>query len=313
MNKVEFAEIDPNVWDDFVQGNESGWFYHTTSFLKAWSFVGENVSFAIEHNSRIVALFVCHRYTLASRRPKDLVARVRKHMRLPYAREMRSYLHSDGGLVIDQKLTGRQLRRTQDFFREIIETMMIEYGDLECSISMAPLTPSCAPGNRRMYWTNPLTHWGFENKDIQSVIIDLQHCSEGELLAECSETTRQEIRKLQSNPNFSIRAVIDNSRDLETYYAMHVDTYTRTGARPFPKSCFSEFFGPILSSGNCTILLAEKNGEVIAGNITICYKGMYYYWANASKTIDDMKISGVNKALCYEQIRRAKVSGGGVF
>lgn len=305
LKVIDYNDIPAAKWDAFIETNRSGWFYHTSAFLKAWSFVGPNVSFAILNDDEIVAVFVCNRYFVRTKKPVSLFGRIKKHLGLPYEHKVWSYLNSDGGVVVADGLGKKLANKVHVIFRETIENIMEESNDRRLTASL-PVLPWLAAGG------NPLCEWGFINKDIQSVVVNLR---EPWGLDKCSETTRQEVRKVCAMECISFREACASERDLDQYYRLHCETYNRTGAIPFDKSCFAEFFQAIMPAGRCRILFAQKGGEVIASNITIKYKGLYYYWANASSSQveNDKVLQGVNKTLLFKQIEMAREEGGLMF
>ena len=62
MKKIDYSEFDREIWNKFVDDNSYGWLLQRSEFLEAWSFVGDNMSFAKAEDRELLALFVMHKY-----------------------------------------------------------------------------------------------------------------------------------------------------------------------------------------------------------------------------------------------------------
>lgn len=303
MEKIEYSQIDTSVWDEFVLKNDFGWYYHTSSYINSLSWLGINESFAIADKGDILAIFTIYRQTS------------HKKKLLGFVKKARSNLQSLGGFVIKNGLTEKQKNKVYDFFKQVIDDMVKQYGVKKFWTTTATLAPAVLP-EAKINGVNPLMFWGFLPEYTFVKTIDLRNIGVEDIFKQCNETTRQEIRKISDDTSYSIREAQPTSEDVETFYNLHLETYKRTGAAPFPKSYFEELFFNAMPKGFAKILFLLKDGEVISSDIILIYKNCGKYLANASK--DSSTIKG-NRYLLYKQILAAKQAGcnyfevGGVF
>lgn len=89
--------------------------------------------------------------------------------------------------------------------------------------------------------------------------------------------------------------------DLKDYYALHLSTSKRAQFTALPRSLFSEILRYLVPSGKAKILLAEKNGRIIAGTIVMLHKGIAHAW-NLSSDEQALK-SAANELLMWNTIK----------
>lgn len=84
------------------------------------------------------------------------------------------------------------------------------------------------------------------------------------------KSVRQEIRRGERN-NLNLR-IADTESDLPVFYQIYVKTRKRLGLPAQPYGFFKSLWGVFHSTNRIRLLLAEKNGHVIAGLIVFTFK-----------------------------------------
>lgn len=294
LYKSNYLDIKKEEWNNFVENSLSGWFWHTSFFLDAWPY-GNNISFAIRDDKEILA--ICSLW-LNSGRMTRRIFYIFKQIATEHT------LFSLGGIAVKDGLGKKHKNRIISFFKIVIDGLMHQYGCCNFEIVSASLPPILFPENNIHY--NPLIFWGFKNISEHTYIIDLNNSNEEEIKNDFSNTTKLQIRKIIDDKSYSFREAKPCKEDLDLYYKLHCETYTRTGTTPHPISYFKHIFSEIMEKGFCRVLFAFKYGEIVAAQNTLSYKGASFYWTGASITEKD---NGVNKYLFYSQIMYAKRKG----
>lgn len=295
MKTIQYQYVEKGIWDKFVEENSQACFWHTSTFLKTWPY-GEDCSFAIaSDDDEILCIWVLRKYS---------EIKIKKKFFGLYKKKKTCYFYNAlGGYVLMDNIGHKQSNKIIEFYRAYIDDLMKKEHISTFSASLPSLAtayfPEVAPR------VNPLLLWGFKNDLSQTYVVDLYKNDE-DILHCCSETTRQEIKKIKNNPDYMVRVAEPTQQDLDIYYKLHCETYTRTGASPHPKSYFEHIFFDVMPLGINRILFMEKNGEVIAAQNSLFYKKVGLYWTGASVGEKD---NGINKYLTYLQILHAKEIG----
>lgn len=82
---------------------------------------------------------------------------------------------------------------------------------------------------------NPFVEFGFDDESGQARILDLRRDADA-ILAQCSRDTRQQLKRARA-AGLEVRRA-DWSMSLDAYYALHSETYHRTGVQPHPREYF---------------------------------------------------------------------------
>ncbi len=72
--------------------------------------------------------------------------------------------------------------------------------------------------------------------------------------------------------------VIEDASQVRAFYAMHLRTVARYGARPLSRAFFDAVFASLVPVGLATFYLARHNGEVVAGNLVLRRRDRSYDW-----------------------------------
>jgi peptidoglycan pentaglycine glycine transferase (the first glycine) len=152
--------------------------------------------------------------------------------------------------------------------------------------------------------------WHFSDQQIQfanSVWIDL-HRSEEELLTAMKQRTRYKIR-LAEKKGVIVR--IGTPSDFEEIYAMYAETSSRDQFIIREKSYYLDVWNRFFSAGILKPLIAEVEGEAVAGLMLFIYAQKAWYIYGMSRDLHREKMP--NYLLQWEAIRTAKAAGAAVY
>ena len=281
------AEIPRAEWDAFADASSEAWLWHRSDLIGAQTFWPgrSDSSFAVcDGADRILALMPLHRTRARIARSIDIV-RFNSLGGHACADWLRPDCRSDVLSTIETELHARMRRERAVSFE----------------LQIAPLTPSLR--DPRHGADNPALALGLADCSTHTWMVDLARPAD-EIRRNYSSLTRRELRKSESR-RITIREA-QGSRDLETYYRLHLETYGRTGARPFPINYFQAIFETCIPARFARILFAERAGTVVAAQNTAVYKQGAVYWTGASATD---KGAGENRMLFDAQIMAARSAG----
>jgi hypothetical protein len=128
-------------------------------------------------------------------------------------------------------------------------------------------------------------------------VVDLR-TTEEQLWQNLGGKQRNTIRKAQKL-NITIRKA--SYFDLDIYYQLHLETSMRNGISAHPISYFENIWNHFFKQGEALILIAEKDGQVIAGQTFHCHKLVATYWTGASTAV--ARSTGVNSWLQWEGMK----------
>ena len=148
--------------------------------------------------------------------------------------------------------------------------------------------------------------WRYSDEQIQfcnTVLLDLDR-SEEELLAAMKQKTRYNVR-LAARRGVTVRQ--GTSTDLETFYRLYTETSQRDGFLIRPPDYYQDAWGTFMEAGLAHLLLAEVEGEAVAGLVLFTFgpTAWYMYGASSSRHRKTMP----NNLLQWEAIRQAKAAG----
>jgi peptidoglycan pentaglycine glycine transferase (the first glycine) len=148
--------------------------------------------------------------------------------------------------------------------------------------------------------------WHYSDEQIQfcnTVLLDLGR-SEEELLAAMKQKTRYNVR-LAARRGVTVRP--GAIADLDLFYRIYAETAQRDDFLIRPREYYVDFWGSFLEAGLAHLLLAEVEGEAVAGLIlfTLGPTAWYMYGASSGRHRKRMP----NNLLQWEAVRRAKAAG----
>jgi len=159
------------------------------------------------------------------------------------------------------------------------------------------------PESQKVTETLKSLNWVKSKQEIQfrnTFWIDLSY-SEDELLARMKQKTRYNIR-LASRKGVGVRILDKN--EIKILYKMYLETSRRDGFIIRPESYYMDLLGNFISAGYATPLIAEKDGDPVAGLFLFHFhkKSYYFYGMSLDKHRDKMP----NYLLQWEAIKHSK-------
>jgi hypothetical protein len=282
-------ELAPELWNESAARFDEAWLWHRTEVIEALAFWPgyEDASFAVlDDSGHVLAIVPLHRVVYSKLRG---LARFVRY-------------ESQGGFAIDRALGAGVYRGLREAVVEQLDVLASDAASIELRLSaMAPAWRG-ADGPR----VNPLLVAGFDAVPAQTWVIDLSP-SPDDIRRRYSHGARYDLKKAGAL-GCKLRPAVMS--DLETFYALHLETYRRTGARPVPLDTYRVIFERILPLGFARILLYERGGRVVAAHTTGLYKKAACYWNGVSA---DDRAGGENRVLFDAQVMGARDVGCPLF
>lgn len=293
------AETDAQRWNDFVKANSMGWAYFLYETIGVDRYASyRNLSFAIvdaDSNDDILFVMQLHmtnKYGFLTK------------LGLPFWREK---LVSRWGYVIKDGLVKKHQRLVKECYEEYIDNYIYNNPIKRFNADLAPLTMDRL---NHMDGINPLVFYNFKPQIRYTWVVDLSK-PDDRMLADCEETTRQAVRKIEASDRYEFLEAQSNEQDCQTYIRLHKETYTRTGAA---KDIIADeyhhniFFNLMPKGISRVFFLKEKeSSEVVATVAVLLYNNTAYYWWGDSKNEKEV---GVNKYLLFKVICLIRESFG---
>jgi hypothetical protein len=287
MHVVPASAVGTRRWDEFVESSDDAWFWHTSGYrsaIETWS-TRADVSCAVLDRDKIVAILPLH------------LVRMRLGRVVPFVE-----LDSQGGpafaVDIDEVARGAA---SDTLARHVLET-----GRARHATAVRIRTTPLAPARRRP---------GDESASLLGAVVEPALSWLSDLAGGTDATwgamqgrARTSIRKAETS-GVTVRPAVD--ADLETYYGLHVQTYTRTGVRPHAREYFEAIWRDVLPTGRCVVLLAEQEGVVVAAQNFAVHKEGAWYWTGAAG--DAGLRSGANALLQWRGMCAAHERGARWF
>ena len=148
--------------------------------------------------------------------------------------------------------------------------------------------------------------WRHSAEQIQfknTHIIDLR-ADEDELLANMKAKTRYNVRLTKRR---GVHARLGNENDLRVFYQLYNETSQRDGFLIRPPAYYLDVWAQFLRAGRAHLLLAEVEGDAIAGLIMFYFRQTAWYMYGAS-SIQHRNLMP-NYLLQWEAMRLAKQQG----
>lgn len=152
--------------------------------------------------------------------------------------------------------------------------------------------------------------WRYSREQIQfrnTMLIDLAR-SDDELLAAMKPKTRYNVRLAQKK-GVLIRS--GNRGDLDLLYAMYAETARRDGFIIRPLAYYRDVWGSFIQSGLAQPLIAEVEGEAVAGLILFHFANRAWYMYGMSRNLHRDKMP--NHLLQWAAMQHARAAGCTVY
>jgi hypothetical protein len=279
---------DP-TWDAFVQASPDGWVWGLAGWQRLIERVPEwdlkPLSFELWENGERVALMPMHL-------TRDGTAG-----------------SSGWGWVGPMLCPGLDPTQRKGVLRRVMtqaEHLAREAGAHRVVVGTMPITTRNLADTSGV---NPFFELGYRDVSTNSCVIDLNK-DEDSLYSGASEFARRRIRKARKLGWTA--TPISWGEAVDRYYAIHTETYTRTGVSPHPRAYFAGIAQEMAPAGHAKLWAARKgDGEPRAFlNLGRFGTASYYHTGcSQSEALSD----GANYLLLWEAILGEKRAGGQVF
>ncbi|MEE9391293.1 MAG: GNAT family N-acetyltransferase [Planctomycetota bacterium] len=273
------------AWDEVVNSSPDAWFFHSFDeqvlLEEAWP--GETFSFVVEVEGRTVAVCPLQRWRYD---PGVL----------------HSTLMGTGGPALADDLTANDRQAVLEFTFGVLRNMVGHDRIRQVSISLPPGSRTC-----RASWNhglNPLSAQGFQDVSTTTSVIDLSRGLD-EILANLHPSYRHDIRRAEKS-GLTVELATKPS-DLDAYYALHEETYHRTGVEPHPRAYFESIFKHFVSCGRAHWFMAKHEGSIIGAANIAHANDWSMYWTGAYS--QDALHLRAGKLLQWEAIKWAHGKG----
>jgi hypothetical protein len=250
------ASIGRERWDAFVGESDEAWLWHRYDLQDA---------LACWRNYTEISLGI-----LEADSKGNLLGIIPLHLITGHS------IQSVGGPAFSNNIARREKSKLFKFVRDHLLVEAAKYNVSEINLLLAAMTPAYSGG--RCPRVNPLIELGCENTLTQTWIIDLKPGKET-VWKGMEGRARTAVRKAMKN---DVRVREAGYDDLDIYYALHCETYERTGVPPHPKNYFEEIWNKFLLNRLAVIYLAEYKSEVIAAENFGIFKKRAIYWTGAA-------------------------------
>jgi len=286
MELLPRSKILHDDWDATVHGSPDGWTFSLFGWqelilaVPQWGL--EEFSFGLCENEKLVAVV-----------PLQFN---------PHNGSMSSSGWGGSGPVLDGALAGKSRQRVMQAAMEQCLALARERGAKQFDVSISPITSTaigCGWG------VNPFVFHGLEDHSGLSQVIDLG-LSQDELWADLSADARRQIRIARERGYTVERA--NWHECVDHYYALHEETYRRTGVQPHPRAYFSGIASHTAVTNNSVLWVARSpTGEAVAyHNAAWFASGAYYHTGCSTQEAGE---SGVSYVLFWEALLGAKAAG----
>jgi lipid II:glycine glycyltransferase (peptidoglycan interpeptide bridge formation enzyme) len=189
-----------------------------------------------------------------------------------------------------------------EFAHGVVANLLLETKATTARMILPPLAPRA-----RETWNdaeNPLLRYGYADDSTLTSVVDLRG-SEEAIFGSFCRAYRNRIRKAEKD-GVVVEPIADRS-EIDVYYALHVETYERTGVKPHPKAYFEAIYDLMASRGLCEILFAKRDGRAIAAINVATFGDASLYWTGANGAAG-LEL-GAAKLLHWTAMKRAKARG----
>jgi peptidoglycan pentaglycine glycine transferase (the first glycine) len=152
--------------------------------------------------------------------------------------------------------------------------------------------------------------WQLSDEQIQfrnTVLVDLRP-SEEAILSNMKQKTRYNVR-LADRRGVTVR--VGTQADLDTLYSMYAETSMRDGFVIRDEAYYKMVWETFIQKGMAEPLIAEVEGEAVAGVVIFRFAGKAWYLFGMSRLLHREKMP--NHILQWEAMRRAKTAGCEVY
>ena len=293
------ADIEAGKWNEFVRANSMGWAYFLYEMIGVDRYASyKNLSFAIvdaDNKDEILFIMQLHRTSKYG---------ILTKLGLPFWKQK---LISRWGYVIKDGLVKKHQRLVKECFESYMDSYINSNPIKRFAADIAPITQARLDNRDGI---NPLVFFNFKPSIRYTWVVDLSK-PDDRMLADCEETTRQAVRKIEASGRYEFIEARSCEEDCQIYINLHKETYTRTGAA---KDIIADeyhhniFFNLIPKGISRVFFLKDKEtSDVVATVAVLIYGHTAYYWWGDSRNEKEI---GVNKYLLFKVICLIRESFG---
>ena len=293
------ADIEAGKWNEFVRANSMGWAYFLYEMIGVDRYESyRNLSFAIvdaDNKDEILFIMQLHRTSKYG---------ILTKLGLPFWKQK---LISRWGYVIKDGLVKKHQRLVKECFESYMDSYINSNPIKRFAADLAPITQARLDNRDGI---NPLVFFNFKPSIRYTWVVDLSK-PDDRMLADCEETTRQAVRKIEASGRSEFIEARSCEEDCQIYINLHKETYTRTGAA---KDIIADeyhhniFFNLIPKGISRVFFLKDKEtADVVATVAVLIYNNTAYYWWGDSRNEKEI---GVNKYLLFKVICLIRESFG---
>jgi hypothetical protein len=261
---VPRRELGRQRWDSLAEASEDAWFWHVDALadaLATWRGATDH-SFALVGPSGDPLATV----------PLTSFTQARARGAVRFAK-----LLSLGGPAVADSAGRRERSRLRAKAIEHALEVGRTCGAVTFDVTLSPLAPALR-GDRSPR-VNPLVELGLENTLTQTWIVDLRSGADA-VWRGLRDRAHGEVRKAERS-GVVVRAAV-GEEDLDRYFALHVETYRRTGATPHPRAYFARIWSDLVPPGRTIVFFAELDGQAVAARSFATFKQAGMYWTGAA-------------------------------
>ncbi|RLJ68005.1 lipid II:glycine glycyltransferase FemX [Sulfurisoma sediminicola] len=286
---IEFLPLDASLeadWDALVRDSDDGWPFA----LAGW----QRMILAVEPWG-----LTDHSFGLAQR------GKLLAVMPLQFS-SAGQVLASSGwggsGPIVAAGQTAKHRRRVLQAVLGRAEKVGSDLGAKRLDFWLSPVTRSSI---QAPWGVNPFVFFGYTDVSSVAQVIDLAQDTET-LRRGIAETARQAIRKAEA-----AGCVVEEAawpEMVDTYYRIHVETYTRTGTTPHPRAYFEGIARELWPRRHSVLWVArDGRGEPIAFHNALWFRDGAFYHTGCS-TAEGLA-TGANYLLFWRALLAARESG----
>lgn len=285
---MKISKLSPDLafsWDKLVADSNEGWLYGLSDWLRhivsieRWNF--KDYSFGVMKEGSLVGAMP---------------------LQLTMDGRLCSTAMGPSGPMLANGLSAKERHNVFTEMIRRIRGIAAEVGAHELEISISAGSKSCLKNPQAENWL--LTH-GFEDISTDTWMVEL-NASQDELYRRLSSNAKREIKEAQSK-GYRVREIV-NRDEMDVYYDLHLETYSRTGATPHPKEYFLGMYDHFTARGLSKIWVAQnRKGKPVGFFNAAIYKDCALYWTSCSRSEDCR--SGINYLMIWHSMCAAKEQG----
>jgi hypothetical protein len=286
LQVVARTDIPAVDWDAVVSDSPDGWVFALFGWqqlilaVEQWGL--EDFSFGLRENGKLLAV---------------IPLQLNRH-----SGRISSSGWGGSGPVLHPALVGKNRHRVMKAALYQCVARGRDCGATHFDFSASPVTRSAVTS---AWGVNPFIAYGFEDQAGLSQVVDLAPPEET-LWAGLSADARRQVRIAREHGYTVERA--DWDACLDHYYALHCETYRRTGVPPHPREYFAGLASCTAPTGHSVLWLARSpGGEVIAYHNAAWFGAGGYYHTGCSAA--EASESGASYLLFWEALLGAKAAG----